>query len=202
MNTLHKAAFFDRDGTLIKHVPYLSKLEEIVLLPHAVTIAQYLQAQGYLLFIVTNQSGIARGFFDEVFVQKTHDYLNTLLVEHGLKINNFYYCPHHPTEAVIKQYKIDCQCRKPEPGMLQLAAREHNLDLTGSLMFGDSPCDEQAGRAAGCMTFDMPSLLDVSPEAYAILFADTSIRQSMRSQAFTGTTRAQFEGFEQSRRIS
>jgi D-glycero-D-manno-heptose 1,7-bisphosphate phosphatase len=188
---MNKAAFFDRDGTLIKHVSYLSRFEDVKLLPHAVRIAQYLQQHGYRLFVVTNQSGVARGFFDEQFVRQTHEYLNTLLVPHGLTIDQYYFCPHHPSEAVIEHYKVSCNCRKPLPGMLQTAALEHNLDLSRSFMFGDSPCDHEAGKAAGCLTFDMPALQDVPFVEYAKLFEYSSIRQSMRSNVSMDSTRAQ-----------
>jgi D-glycero-D-manno-heptose 1,7-bisphosphate phosphatase len=145
-----KAAFFDRDGTLIKDVPFLSRLEDVELLPQAVELAQACLMQGYTLFVVSNQSGIARGFYDEAFVERTHEYLASLFAEHGVYFQDFYFCPHHPTEAVMPKYKIDCQCRKPKPGMLVQAAREHGIDLAQSILFGNEERDLAAGRAAGC----------------------------------------------------
>lgn len=150
-----KAAFFDRDGTLIVDVSYLSRLEDIVLLPQGVAVARWCQQQGYELFVVTNQSGVARGFFDLDFVEKTHRHLEMLLREQGIAIKQFYVCPHHPTEGVIQEFMIDCSCRKPKPGMLIQTAQEHGLDLASSLLFGDRECDFLAGRSAGCRVFDI-----------------------------------------------
>jgi len=163
-----KAAFFDRDGTLIFDHNYLSQLERVQLLAPAVAIAKMCQERGYKLFVVTNQSGIARGFFDEDFVQQTNNYVQELLTPHGVYIHKFYYCPHHP-EVGPEKYRISCSCRKPLPGMLQLAAREHGIDLPNSLMFGNTECDLLAGQAAGCKSFDITKLLDLPIDEVAKL---------------------------------
>jgi D-glycero-D-manno-heptose 1,7-bisphosphate phosphatase len=163
-----KAAFFDRDGTLIVDHDYLSQLEKVQLLLPAVAIAKMCQERGYKLFVVTNQSGVARGFFDEAFVQQTNNYVQELLIPHKIHIHKFYYCPHHP-EIGPEKYKISCACRKPLPGMLQIAAREYNIDLSGSLMFGNTEVDLLAGRAAGCKTFDITKLLGLSIDEVAKL---------------------------------
>ncbi len=154
----NKAAFFDRDGTLIKDVHFLADIKDIHIIPHAVTIARLCQNYGYKLFVVTNQSGIARGKFEELFVQKTHAYLTDLFADQGVRFEKFYYCPHHPTEAVIDVYKKDCLCRKPKPGMLLTAAQEYNLDLTQSILFGDKERDLAAGRAVGCKSINITEL--------------------------------------------
>ena len=164
-----KAAFFDRDGTLIKDVPYLSNLGDIQILPEATKIARILQEQGYTLFVVTNQSGVARGFFDEQFIHRTHTYLDTQLVLHGISIKQYYYCPHHPSQALLEQYRQDCTCRKPNPGMLLTAAQDHQIDLSASLMFGNSQTDLDAGLAAGCRAFDITSLFGL-PDGQVIKF--------------------------------
>ena len=93
----NKAAFFDRDGTLIKDAHYLSKIEQVELLPGIIDLCKSLQEQDFLLIVVTNQSGVARGFFDEAFVQKTHEYINNVFCDHGVNFKKFYYCPHHPS---------------------------------------------------------------------------------------------------------
>ena len=142
-----KAAFFDRDGTLIKDAHYLSKLSQVELLPKAVDLCLQLQREGYLLIVVTNQSGIARGYFDCSFVEETHDYMSELFADHGVRFHAIYYCPHGPDD--------NCECRKPKPGMLLQAAQEHDIDLSQSLMFGDKESDIQAGIAAGCKSFDI-----------------------------------------------
>ena len=155
----NKAAFFDRDGTLIKEMHYLSNLNKVELLPGIINFCLELRKKDYLLFVVTNQSGVARGFFDEEFVQKTHLHLDSIFKKNGINFQKFYYCPHHPTEAKILQYKKECECRKPKPGMLFKAAQEFNLDLSQSIMFGDSEKDIQAGESAGCKSFCIQDVL-------------------------------------------
>lgn len=156
----HKAAFFDRDGTLIKDVAYLSDLAAIELLPHVVDFCCALQKKGYLLFVVTNQSGVARGFFDELFVQKTHVYLADLFAKQGVFFTHFYYCPHHPDIGKKQGYQKKCLCRKPSPGMLHKAAKEYDLDLSRSIMFGDKIIDIEAGVAAGCKSFYIQTVIN------------------------------------------
>ncbi|MBX9830671.1 HAD family hydrolase [Candidatus Babeliales bacterium] len=166
----NKAAFFDRDGTLINDINYLSRLEDVVLIPKAVSLCRFLANQGYKIFVVTNQSGIARGFFDEQFVQQTHAHLDALLREQGIAVDGWYYCPHHPETGAVSEYITPCLCRKPMPGMLQKAAHEHNLDLKNSLMFGDKLLDLQAGWAAGCRSFEIKRALQLSDQQMAFLY--------------------------------
>lgn len=158
-----KAAFFDRDGTLIKDVHYLSSLDQIQLIERVVAFAATCQKKGYTLFVVTNQSGIARGYFSAQFVEQTHNALYHQLQQRGVMIKKFYYCPHHPTHAVIPELLIDCYCRKPWPGMLLKAAQEHGINLQDSLMFGDKQLDVDAGQAAGCRGFIIDQVLEQSP---------------------------------------
>lgn len=155
-----KAAFFDRDGTLIRDVSYLSDLDQIEVLPKIIKICQTARDHGYKLFVVTNQSGIARGFFDEAFVERTHQRVQEIFLAHDIVFEKFYFCPHHPTQAHIERYKQACICRKPNPGMLLNAAHEFNIDLANSLMIGDSLCDIQAGLAAGCKAFNVQDLFE------------------------------------------
>ncbi|MBM3886396.1 HAD family hydrolase [Candidatus Dependentiae bacterium] len=150
---MKKAAFLDRDGTVIHDVHYLAQLEDCSLIPEIIPVLQYLQQAGYILVIVSNQSGVARGYFDEAFVLKTHDFLADMLAEHGIAITAFYFCPHHPTIAVRADLQQDCDCRKPKPGMLLQAAKELGVDLKASLMIGDSQRDLDAGLAAGCRAY-------------------------------------------------
>ena len=161
MQGKYKAAFFDRDGTIIKDVNYLSSIDQIELLQQSLAVLQRCQAQGYKLFVVTNQSGIARGFFTEQFVRSTHAHLAALFEVHGITFTQWYYCPHHPNAAVQERYKQNCTCRKPLPGMLLQAAQDHNLDLSQSLMFGNEPTDLAAGRAAGCASLDITTLFSL-----------------------------------------
>ena len=170
-----KAAFFDRDGTLIVDYPFLTQLQQVQLLLPAVAIARMCQECGYMLFVVTNQSGVARGFFDEIFVQQTHAYLHELLMAHGVCIEKYYYCPHHP-DIGSDIYKKACKCRKPLPGMLETAAQEYNIDLTASLMFGDVERDLLAGIAAGCLSFNMTQLMTMPLDEVAkVVFSGTIV---------------------------
>jgi D-glycero-D-manno-heptose 1,7-bisphosphate phosphatase len=145
-----KAAFFDRDGTLIEDVGYLSDINQISIIPQAIKFCLEYQTLGYDLFIVTNQSGIARGYFSEGDLQIINDHVVKLFEAERVFFRACYYCPHHPTEAVIECYKKKCNCRKPKPGMLLKAAEEYNIDLSKSLMFGDKQRDIDAGAAVGC----------------------------------------------------
>lgn len=130
---MNKAAFLDRDGTLIKDVPYLNDPEKIEILPGVVDALKNLTARGYLLIIVTNQSGIGRGLITKQQYQAVTDRLLDLLVMQGVYITGVYHCPHRP--------EIDCACRKPKTKLFQRAADDFMLDLTKSVMFGDQMSD-------------------------------------------------------------
>lgn len=145
------AVFLDRDGTLIEEVHYLAHAAQVRLIPGAADAIRRLNDLGVLVLVVTNQSGVARGYFPESRVAEIHERLSELLAETGAKIDAFYHCPHHPTEGV-GEYRVACACRKPKPGMLLTAARDLDIDLARSWMIGDKPCDADAGRAAGCKT--------------------------------------------------
>jgi len=145
-----KAVFLDRDGTIVAHEPYLSSPDQLKLLPYAAEGIRRFQKMGYFVFIITNQSGIARGFFDEKRLLLIHDKLLDMLQREGITINGIYYCPHH-TEGVIEQYRVACDCRKPQPKMILDAAHKYHVDLSQSLMIGDSAVDIQAGKNAGCI---------------------------------------------------
>lgn len=146
-----EAVFLDRDGTLIEEVNYLSAPEQVRLISGAAEAVRQLNAAGVLVVVVTNQAGVARGIFPESRISTVHAHLSSLLAERGARIDAFYYCPHHPT-AGAGAYRIACECRKPKPGLLLLAARELDIDLARSWMIGDKLCDADAGRAAGCRT--------------------------------------------------
>lgn len=144
-----KAVFLDRDGTIVIHEPYLSSPEQLQLLPNAAEGIRLFKKSGYLVIVITNQSGIARGFFNEERLAVIHKKLMSMLKSEGIEIDDIYYCPHH-AEGIVESYKVDCDCRKPKPKMLLNAAKEHNIDLTKSLMIGDSEVDMMAGKNAGC----------------------------------------------------
>ncbi|TVM03681.1 MAG: D,D-heptose 1,7-bisphosphate phosphatase [Candidatus Brocadia sp. WS118] len=144
-----KAVFLDRDGTIIVHEHYLSSPDQLKLLPNASQGIRLFQEHGYLIIVITNQSGIARGFFDEEQLMLIHMKLMGMLKAEGVIVDDWYYCPHH-LEGIVERYKVDCDCRKPKPGLILDAARKHNIDLAQSLMIGDSESDMFAGKNAGC----------------------------------------------------
>lgn len=147
----HNAVFLDRDGTLIEEAHYLAAPEQVRLIPGAAAAVRRLNDAGVKVVVVTNQAGVARGFFPESRVAEIHAHLTAVLAAAGATIDAFYYCPHHPT-AGTGEFLTDCTCRKPSPGMLLAAARDLDIDLSRSWMVGDNSSDLGAGAAAGCRT--------------------------------------------------
>ena len=148
-NQFNKAVFIDKDGTLIRDVPYNVDPQKIVLEDGAVEALASLYQHDYMIIIVSNQSGIARGYFSPEQFEASKKALLLLLAEQGIYIDDFYYCPHHP-EGNIEEYSVECLCRKPRPGMLLQAIDEHNIDVARSWMIGDILNDVEAGHKAGC----------------------------------------------------
>lgn len=143
-----KAVFLDRDGTLNVDVAYLYEIEKFKWIPGAKEALKYLSERGYILFVVTNQSGVARGFFDEDRVQALHGFIQDELKKIDVKIEKFYYCP-HLVGAAVAAYDKDCECRKPKPGMILQACQEYNIDKQQSFLIGDGKRDVEAAEAAG-----------------------------------------------------
>jgi D,D-heptose 1,7-bisphosphate phosphatase len=144
---LRKAAFLDRDGVINKDTGYVHRWEDFAFLPGAIDGMKKLKQAGYVLIIVTNQSGIARGYFSEAqYLALTETLLHALAIE-GVLVDAVYHCPHHPMGR-IPQLSVTCDCRKPAPGMLIRAAQERGLSLSDSILVGDKPSDIAAGRAA------------------------------------------------------
>lgn len=125
---MNKAVFLDRDGTINVEKNYLYKKEDFEFLPGVIPALKQLQAAGYLLIIVTNQSGIARGYYSEQDFLDLNDWIITILAEQGIYISKVYYCPHHP-DADNEKYRVNCECRKPKPGMFLKAKQDFDLDL-------------------------------------------------------------------------
>ena len=148
---VNKAILLDRDGTLIRERNYLCDPDQVELERGALEALQRLEAAGYLLVVVTNQSGIGRGLFTAREFGAVQARLAELLAEGGLSIAAEYHCPHHPT-AGVGEYLRACDCRKPAPGMLEQAIRELDLDRSACVMVGDNLSDIGAGRAAGVAT--------------------------------------------------
>ncbi|HEX5539405.1 MAG TPA: HAD family hydrolase, partial [Methylophilaceae bacterium] len=141
----------DKDGTLVNDVPYNVDPELITLSPNAAAGLRLFSQLGYLLLVVSNQSGVAHGHFRESALDRVWQRLDQLLAQEGIQIDGYYYCPHHPAGAVGK-YARACDCRKPQPGMLLQAAAEHGVNLAASWMIGDILHDMEAGKRAGCKT--------------------------------------------------
>ncbi|MGH7407888.1 MAG: lipopolysaccharide heptosyltransferase II, partial [Candidatus Methylomirabilales bacterium] len=142
------AVILDRDGTINEEVGYIGSPDQLRLIPGAAAALRRLQAAGFCLVIVTNQAGVARGYFDETALQRVNAHLLALLAAEGVRAAGLYYCPHHPTEGHAP-YRQVCQCRKPGDGMIRRAAEEHGLDLARSFVIGDHLSDVLLGRGVG-----------------------------------------------------
>lgn len=148
MSAKNKAVFIDRDGVINEERHYVHRIEDFVVLPGVVEGLKLLRQAGYRLVVVTNQAGIARGYYTEADMQRLHAHMRGLLADSGVAIDAIYHCPHHPL-GENPAYAVECDCRKPAAGMLFAAARELDLDLGASVMIGDKSSDILAGRGAG-----------------------------------------------------
>ncbi len=154
-----RALFLDRDGTLVHPRHYPSRPEQLHLYVGIGSALRALQSAGLRLVIITNQAGIARGYFTGADLQRMHDHLTQELAQIGVHVDGIYHCPHHP-DGMIPELAIHCTCRKPQPGMLLQAAVELDLDLEHSWFVGDILDDVEAGNRAGCRTI----LVDLGTE--------------------------------------
>lgn len=142
------AVFFDRDGTLNVDTGYLYRIEEFRWIEGAVDAIRYCNEKGWPVIVVTNQSGVARGFYPEEAVGKLHLWMQEELKKQGAHIDAFYYCPHHP-EGIVPGYAGECSCRKPAPGLVERACREHGIHAGASILIGDKEQDMECARRAG-----------------------------------------------------
>lgn len=148
----NKAVFLDRDGTINVEKNYLIDPAEFEFLPGAPDALRRLQDAGWLLVVITNQSGVARGYFPLEQVARLHEFMRDQLSGYGVILAGVYVCPHHPV-AGSGEYLQDCECRKGKPGLLLQAAGELHIDLSRSVMIGDKLADVEAGLAAGCRSY-------------------------------------------------
>jgi D-glycero-D-manno-heptose 1,7-bisphosphate phosphatase len=146
---LQRAVFLDRDGVINVEKGYLHRIEDFELLPGAPEALSLLKEAGFLLVVVTNQSGVARGYYSLEAVHELHRHLQSELKPYGVAINGFYICPHHPEHGSGK-FAAECFCRKPLPGMLEQAVADFRIDPAQSYLVGDKLSDIEAGHAAGC----------------------------------------------------
>jgi len=140
----NRAVFLDRDGTMAKDVPYCSRPENFKLFPDTAKAIKLLSEYGFKVIVITNQSGIARGYFTEEALDKIHDKMQRMLAEEGTCVNGIYFCPHHPED--------NCDCRKPKPKLILQAARDFDIDLKQSFVVGDLQTDIEMSKAVGCST--------------------------------------------------
>ena len=155
LSNKQKAIFLDRDGTINKYVGFLRGIDQFELLPNVSEAIKKINNSGYLAIVVTNQPVIARGEVTFEQLDQIHNKMETLLGKDGAYLDGIYFCPHHPHkgfEGEIPELKVECECRKPKPGMLLKAAKDFNIDLSKSWMIGDSDNDILAGENAGCFT--------------------------------------------------
>jgi D-glycero-D-manno-heptose 1,7-bisphosphate phosphatase len=146
-----RAIFLDKDGTLIDDVPYNADPCRVSLCSGVGAALRLLSRLDYRLFVVSNQAGVAHGHFDEMALAGVQDRIDDLLFREQVTLAGYYFCPHHP-KGHVAPYAVECLCRKPMPGMLIQAAREHDIDLHASWMMGDILHDVEAGNRAGCRT--------------------------------------------------
>ena len=142
------AVFLDRDGTLIEDVGYLDAVDRVALYPWSVDAVRALNRAELPVVVVTNQSGIARGYFSEALVAETHREIDRRMSAGRARVDAYYYCPHHP-DGVAPEFRRSCACRKPAPGLVEQAARELGLDPARSYVVGDKWTDVRLGRAVG-----------------------------------------------------
>lgn len=156
-----KAVFIDRDDTVAKDVPYCSRPEDLKLFPGVGRSVKELNDAGYLVILVTNQSGVGRGYFSLEMLEKIHEKLRADIAEEGGRLDAIYFCPHHPDDR--------CACRKPQMGLIQQANRDFDIDIAGSFVIGDSEHDVEMGRRAGCRTFRVSADQDFNQAVRIIL---------------------------------
>ncbi|MCX7970460.1 MAG: HAD family hydrolase [Negativicutes bacterium] len=145
---MNRAVFFDRDGVLNRDCGYLYRCEDFVWLEGAPEAVAWLNQRGWLVLVVTNQSGVARGYYGEEQVRQLHSWMNDQLSRYGGRVDDFFYCPHLPG-APVSRYDLDCDCRKPRPGMIERACAKWDVDRGRSLLIGDKDSDVEAAQRAG-----------------------------------------------------
>ncbi len=149
---MNKAVFLDRDGVITQEPPYYAhRIDQLELIPKSAEAIKLLNESGFKVIVVSNQSGIARGYYQEKDIEIYNREMKKKLKEKNAYIDAIYYCPHY-SKAIIEKYKIDCECRKPKPGMLKQAEKDLNLNLKLSFLIGDKMSDIEAGYRAGCKT--------------------------------------------------
>ncbi len=148
---MERAVFLDRDGTIIEDVGYINGCDKVKFLSGVGEAIKLLNENGFRVIVISNQAGVARGYFTEETVKEINEHVQESLARQGAFIDMIYYCPHH-AEGVIEEYRKECYCRKPNPGMIEQAVRDFGIDLKNSFVIGDKISDIEAGHRAGCKT--------------------------------------------------
>ena len=145
--------FLDRDGVINEDTGYVYRKEEYRILPRVVEAMKLLNDNGYGIIVISNQAGIGRGLYTEAQMHSLHNHLEEILRKANVRIERFYFCPHHPEKGITEEYRRDCSCRKPEPGMILEAQKDfHIQDFSNCFFIGDKDSDIEAGKKAGCKT--------------------------------------------------
>ena len=142
------AVFMDRDGTISEEVGYMSELDQFCLIPKSAEAIKLINESVLMAIVVTNQSGVARGYFSEGMVNRIHKKMENVLHEQGVYLDGVYYCPHHP-DGVVESYRTTCNCRKPAAGLIEKATNEHGINLSISYMVGDKLIDMELAAKVG-----------------------------------------------------
>ncbi len=143
-----RAIFLDRDGTISSEVGYINHVSRLQVVPNSVEAIRWINRSGFHAVVVTNQSGVARGYFEHALIDDAHESLRKQLAEGGASVDGIYHCPHHPREGE-PPWRQECSCRKPATGLIERACRELHIELTGSYMVGDTMIDMRTARNAG-----------------------------------------------------
>jgi D-glycero-D-manno-heptose 1,7-bisphosphate phosphatase len=171
------AVFLDRDGTLIRDIGYLTRVDQIEILPRVPQALRLLRENGLKIVVVTNQSAVARGMLSERDLAHVHQVLIERLEEEGGRIDALYYCPHHPTEG-LDGYRIVCDCRKPKPGMIRRAVEELQLDVSSSFVVGDQNIDMELAVQAGARGVRLNLGLRLEPTSPAVSYVAGNLWQA------------------------
>ena len=142
------AVFLDRDGTINEEMGYINHLSRFKILPGVTEAIKLLNEKGYLAIVVSNQSGVGRGYFPVEVVHQVHNHLEEILKDEGAKLDGIYFCPHYPRGAV-PEYSKECECRKPKTGLIEQACKDHDINLSGSFVIGDRITDIELAHRAG-----------------------------------------------------
>ncbi|HDZ90306.1 MAG TPA: HAD family hydrolase [Deltaproteobacteria bacterium] len=142
------AVFIDRDGTINEQMGYINHISRFVLLPGSAEAIRLFNENGYLVVVVSNQSGVGRGYFPLELVNEVHDRMKTLLAGEGARVDGIFFCPHYPG-GKLPEYSVSCECRKPGTGLIKMACESFDIDLENSYVIGDRSTDVELARNAG-----------------------------------------------------